>query len=831
MMNQLDQDSAASGGTAVVQEMLARDFEQNVPIRNNRYHFKVYRNTFVGREAVDYLIFAGYAKDRLEATALGRELCQVFNLFEHVCRDHELKDEFLFYRFTDPSVRRHGGASVIDAISLSNRSGPPLSDVTDWTVDRLKNAAAKLRKMEIKDRKYRLKNYPKCFVASEAVDFLVGSEIVDRRSDAVLLGRRLQAELGSFHHVVYEHDFRDEYIFFRWKSDTKDLSTESQSDRSPEAVLDFWLGPLREPADMNEENWRNRMNQWRVGCFVGGESAGSHFRRYQKDWCDRTCMGVKVSIFDGWETNPYGALAKLIILDQFPRTIYQGTPLAFGKQTEVAALVETICVNKWDEQVYNVLERMWVYMAAEHIEDQDMQDLSIAKWTKWTQDMLAVSNKENKDINRKVSTYFLKGAVEHAEAAVWYGRFPHLNSVYNRPNSYPERKYLLSKTRPPWTMKQPVDPEFQALHAIIHRIAPGDDCDCNELPKLAIVKFDEYFNLDGELIPVLFRGGKKSVTFSELYAHLRQSTKISTMMEIRSSRRLIKTQQEICQIVYQDEITVWPPIFSEIPKVLDISKLNSLIGCPFLVAPARLKIPWRAIREFQHQSGFLPEPITMIYSKHLKLISATKTKRQSPSEDAPGLRDEAVLDKDHFRGVFGPMLSRNQGATLDQLFDLVDAGNNKVLDYSELYVPLIVFGTGSVAQKARLTASYFDSDGDNRLSRDDLINLFEACFLRCPAFLSSLFQGNSGGVATDDSDDENAPVTVENVQTLRKAQDLGETCFTQLDSDQDGLVALDAFVAWLQMDGDSSGNVGTGEARDLFLRLFLLSDALFTEML
>lgn len=44
----------------------------------------------------------------------------------------------------------------------------------------------------------------------------------------------------------------------------------SIAERTPEAILDFWLGPMRTIADTKEDNWRNGMLKWRVGVFAPG---------------------------------------------------------------------------------------------------------------------------------------------------------------------------------------------------------------------------------------------------------------------------------------------------------------------------------------------------------------------------------------------------------------------------------------------------------------------------------------------------------------------------------------------------------------------------------
>jgi hypothetical protein len=51
-------------------------------------------------------------------------------------------------------------------------------------------------------------------LASEAVSW-IAKEANIARPDAVRLGQRLQ-RLGLFHHCMYEHDFKDDMLFFRF---------------------------------------------------------------------------------------------------------------------------------------------------------------------------------------------------------------------------------------------------------------------------------------------------------------------------------------------------------------------------------------------------------------------------------------------------------------------------------------------------------------------------------------------------------------------------------------------------------------------------------------
>lgn len=84
----------------------------------------------------------------------------------------------------------------------------------------LKQLVAAMRQpggVEVKNRPFRLKTYPHCFVGSEAVDWLVAYLRVSR-GDSVRVGQRLLTE-NWIHHVVDEQAFQDDYFFYRFRAD------------------------------------------------------------------------------------------------------------------------------------------------------------------------------------------------------------------------------------------------------------------------------------------------------------------------------------------------------------------------------------------------------------------------------------------------------------------------------------------------------------------------------------------------------------------------------------------------------------------------------------
>ena len=105
------------------------------------------------------------------------------------------------------------------------------------------------RVLDIRDRKYGFpsKTYPKCFVGSEAVAQLIKGRIAVDEEDAVRIGN-MMLNAGVFHHVLDEHPFKNEKLFYRLFSDEDHGTVARKLDGSAVSWADF-IAPLTNPED------------------------------------------------------------------------------------------------------------------------------------------------------------------------------------------------------------------------------------------------------------------------------------------------------------------------------------------------------------------------------------------------------------------------------------------------------------------------------------------------------------------------------------------------------------------------------------------------------
>ena len=85
-MSREDKDEPAENDLQELATKLSQAGALDSIIEDRRYHLKTYKQCFIGKEAVDFLVNEGHALTRDDAVALGRALQQSY-LFEHVTRD------------------------------------------------------------------------------------------------------------------------------------------------------------------------------------------------------------------------------------------------------------------------------------------------------------------------------------------------------------------------------------------------------------------------------------------------------------------------------------------------------------------------------------------------------------------------------------------------------------------------------------------------------------------------------------------------------------------------------------------------------------------------
>jgi uncharacterized protein (DUF924 family) len=168
----------------------------------------------------------------------------------------------------------------------------------------------------------------------------------------------------------------------------------------PEDVLTFWR-------DAGPDRW-----------FRKDEA-------FDRDFRDRFLGAHEAALrgeLDAWTEQADGALALLILLDQFPRNAFRGTPRMFESDAKARAVARQ-AVQAGFDMALDARLRNFFYLPFAHSEELADQDRGV-------------------ELTRKLGDEFLRYAILHRGIIEKFGRFPHRNAVLGRATTPEEQQFL-----------------------------------------------------------------------------------------------------------------------------------------------------------------------------------------------------------------------------------------------------------------------------------------------------------------------------------------------------------------------------------------------------
>ncbi len=173
----------------------------------------------------------------------------------------------------------------------------------------------------------------------------------------------------------------------------------------PEEVLSYWLDELK-PSDWYDEN----------------EQVDAEIRkRFLSTW-----EGAREGRFSLWLTYASGALAYIILTDQFPRNMFRNSGKAFATDRAALAAAKSAIDRGWDMKI-DEPARQFFYMPLMHSESLCDQERCVR--------LMCERMPEGRENN-------LLHARAHREVIRQFGRFPHRNDALARCNSESEKAYV-----------------------------------------------------------------------------------------------------------------------------------------------------------------------------------------------------------------------------------------------------------------------------------------------------------------------------------------------------------------------------------------------------
>lgn len=171
-----------------------------------------------------------------------------------------------------------------------------------------------------------------------------------------------------------------------------------------EDVLTFWLD------EIGPERW-----------YVQDDGLDAQISaRFHDRWL-AACTGSH----DDWMCRPEGALALLILLDQFPRNMFRGRAAAFSSDRRALMVAKRMITVGHDRRTREP-ERQFFYLPFMHSETLSDQERCVR--------LLLLNMPEHGDKN-------LPHAIKHRDVIRRFGRFPSRNAALGRSDTAAELTY------------------------------------------------------------------------------------------------------------------------------------------------------------------------------------------------------------------------------------------------------------------------------------------------------------------------------------------------------------------------------------------------------
>ncbi len=203
------------------------------------------------------------------------------------------------------------------------------------------------------------------------------------------------------------------------------MTTTRWKEVSPDIVLDFWF-----PDNGHDASLETHRDFWVWRMRGGADEA------ICSDFADLTEAAAR-GLLDRWAQTSYGRLALVIALDQFPRSLWRGTPGAYAQDIKAARLVLEAFENGHYEALKHPWEKQFCLISIGHCEGPD----HLERMRMLRPYALAILEEAPKHL---IPSYrrsleqndIVTGVIER------FGRHPHRNAILGRISTADEEAYI-----------------------------------------------------------------------------------------------------------------------------------------------------------------------------------------------------------------------------------------------------------------------------------------------------------------------------------------------------------------------------------------------------
>ena len=192
------------------------------------------------------------------------------------------------------------------------------------------------------------------------------------------------------------------------------MSRAPEAATGPQDVLDFWFGAP------GSAEFGTQRKLW----FV----KDAEFDRRIVEQFGATIEQALRGELDAWAATPTGALARILLLDQFTRNAFRGNARAFAGDAQALAAATAVVGSRQDERL-SPLMRSFAYLPFEHAEGLAMQNEAVRLFTRLVATAPDLAS-------------MLDYAHRHRAVIERFGRFPHRNEILGRQSTAEELAYV-----------------------------------------------------------------------------------------------------------------------------------------------------------------------------------------------------------------------------------------------------------------------------------------------------------------------------------------------------------------------------------------------------
>jgi uncharacterized protein (DUF924 family) len=188
-----------------------------------------------------------------------------------------------------------------------------------------------------------------------------------------------------------------------------------------DALLLEWFGTLQ-PNGAVDPEFRKR---W----WTKDAAFDAHLR---ERWGDML-RSARTGELNSWAQTPQGALALVILLDQFSRNIHRDTKEMFAADPQALAIAKQ-ALSQGFHQALPYEQRVFLYMPLMHSEDLNDQEQCISLFKHLVAE---APSPLSEHFNTNVDF-----AIRHRDIIQRFGRFPHRNAILERETTTEEQAAL-----------------------------------------------------------------------------------------------------------------------------------------------------------------------------------------------------------------------------------------------------------------------------------------------------------------------------------------------------------------------------------------------------